>query len=179
MDSRKLLKKVAMLKTQKKSVNGFTVVELLIALAITAMLLGAVAAAFNASVINYQENEDIFKAMNKARQSLFRITTQLRTAAGVDPNAPANECTLLTSDGNDITYRYNSSEKKLYLDMDSQAYLLCDNVSTMTFEKITGVNADGDTYVKNVQILMTVISGNITKTISAAAVIRRNVDEYL
>ena len=165
-----------MSKIRDKFVKGFTIIELLISLIITAMLLTAVAVAFNASVINYRENEDIFKTINSARQALFRITTQLRTAAGVDPNVPANECALITSGGDDITYRYNSSESKLYLDMDSQAYLLCDNVSAMTFEKITG--GDG-AYVKSVLISMTVVSGNIQKTISAASVIRRNVDEYL
>ena len=39
--------------------RGFTLVELLLALAITGILLAAVAVAFNASVINYSENEDI------------------------------------------------------------------------------------------------------------------------
>ena len=37
--------------------RGFTIVELLLALAIGAMLLVAVAVAFNASAMNYQENE--------------------------------------------------------------------------------------------------------------------------
>ena len=108
-----------MSKTRNKAVNGFTVIELLIALAITAMLLGAVAVAFNASIINYQENEDIFKTVNSARQALFRITTQLRTAEAVDPNSPANECALITSGGDNITYRYDGSDSRLYLDMNN------------------------------------------------------------
>ena len=47
-----------------KFIAGFAIVELLLALAITGVLLVAVAVAFNASIINYQENEDIFKILN-------------------------------------------------------------------------------------------------------------------
>jgi prepilin-type N-terminal cleavage/methylation domain-containing protein len=100
---------------QEKSDRAFTIVEMLLALAITALLLAAVTTAFNASLTNYQQNEDIFKTINKARQALFRITTQLRTASAVEPNAPANECSLITADSNDITYRYDGADNKLYL----------------------------------------------------------------
>ena len=98
-----------------RNINGFGIVELLIALAITALLLAAVAVAFNASIMNYCENEDIFKAVNSARQALYRVTTQLRTATAVDPCSPINECTFITAGGEDITYRYDSGDSKLYL----------------------------------------------------------------
>ena len=156
---------------------GFTVVELLIALAIAAMLLAAVAVAFNASIINFRENEEIFRTVNSTRQALFRITTQLRTADAVDPNAPANECNLITADGADITYRYDAGDGKLYLvtndDPSDQDYVLCDNVTAMTFAK-DAVVEDEQIKVKKVQISMTVASGNLQRTVSTAAVIRRN-----
>jgi len=40
--------------------RGFTIVECLIGLAISAVLLTAVAVAFNASVVNYGENQDMY-----------------------------------------------------------------------------------------------------------------------
>lgn len=157
--------------------GGFALAELLVGLAITAVLLTAVAVAFNAAAINYRENEGIFKAINSARQALFRITAQLRTAAAVDPNAPVNECAMITSGGQDITYRYNDATKKLYLvtndDMTDSDYLLCENVTAMTFTK-TAVTEDGQTKVKSVQISMTVTSGGAQKKVSAAAVVRKN-----
>ena len=76
-----------MLNRQGKIVRGFSIVEMLLALAMTALLLVAVAVAFNSSVMNYQENENIFKAVNSARQAMFRITTQVRTANAVDPSS--------------------------------------------------------------------------------------------
>jgi prepilin-type N-terminal cleavage/methylation domain-containing protein len=164
----------------KKYKTGFTIAELLIALAISGMLLAAVAVAINASAKNYQENEDIFKAINSARQALFRITSQLRIANAVDPNnALSNECTMITAAGENITYRYDSSDSKLYLitndDLSDSDYVLCDNVTAMTCTKVTEV-VDAIIVVKYVQISLTVASDGIQKTISAAATIRKNLN---
>jgi Tfp pilus assembly protein FimT len=157
--------------------SALTIAEMLIALAITAILLAAVAVAFNASVVSYRVNEDTFKAINSARQALSRITTQLRTATAVDPNAASNECSMITAEGDDITYQYNSTDNRLYLitndDLTDSDYVLCDNVTTMTFTKDTAIR-DTVVYVKSVQMSITVQSGGLQKTLVAAAVIRRN-----
>ncbi len=159
-----------------KFTAGFTIAELLIALAITALLLAAVAVAFNASLTNYRDNESIFKTINTARQALFRITSQIRTGL-VDPNDISNEsrCTLLCPDNSEITYRYDSDEKKLYLHEHSTGndYVLCENVTAMTFKK-NNSTPSGD--VKSVQISMTVQNGNVQQTVSAAAVVRKIVN---
>jgi len=158
-----------------KSTAAFTIAELLIALAITGILLAAVAVAFNAAAINCRENENIFKTINNARQALFRITTQIRTGL-VDPNDISNtdRCTLLCADGSQVTYRYDSTNNTLYLRDDSTGtdYVLCKNVTAMTFKKDN--TATGD--VKSVQISMTVQSGNRQRTVSAAAVVRKNLN---
>jgi len=153
--------------------TGFTIVELLLALAIASILLATVATAFNASIINYRQNEDMFKVINSARQALFRITSQLRTADAVEPSSPVNECTLITAAGDDITYQYNNGDNKLYLidNLSGSNYVLCDNVTAMTFTKTP---TDDGTDCKSVQISITVARGNVERKISAAAAIRRN-----
>ena len=157
---------------------GFTLVELLLVLAISGMLLAAVALAFNASVINYRENESIFKTVNNARQALSRVTSQLRTGYWVDPNAPSNECSFFTADGQVISYEYRSADNKLYLitNSDGQEYVLCENVTAMSF--IKNPTDDGD--CKSVQVSMTVQHGNPgalrQRTFSAAVVIRKNLE---
>jgi prepilin-type N-terminal cleavage/methylation domain-containing protein len=163
-----------MLIATHKRIAGFTIVELLIALAITAILLAAVAVALNASVTNYKANEHLFKTINNARQALFRMTTQLRTGWPVEPNTPNNECSFFTADGRDITYQYRNADNKLYLitNNDGNEYVLCDNVTSASFIKTP--TADGSN-VKSVQISMTVQSGPIRRTISAAAAIRKNI----
>jgi len=164
-------------KRDTKYESGFTIVELLVALAIASILLATVATAFNASIINYRQNEEMFKVINSARQSLFRLTSQLRTADAVDPTSPVNECSLITAGGDDITYRYNNASNKLYLitndDLSDPDYVLCDNVTAMTFTKDT-VIVESIEKVRSVQVSITVACGNIERKISAAAVIRRN-----
>jgi prepilin-type N-terminal cleavage/methylation domain-containing protein len=166
-------------KSQIKNRSGFTLVELLLALAISAMLLAAVGVAFNASAMNYQENEKIFKTINNARQALFRMTTQLRTAEAVDPTDPngSNECTLMTPSSENITYRYNSEDNKLYLDTNGNSYVLCENVTAMTFTKNVVFDEEESLYVvKSVQISITVSYDDMERTLAAAAVVRRNLD---
>ena len=148
-------------------------VECLMALVISAMLLTAIAAAFNASLVNYEENEEMFEAVNGARQALARMTSQLRTGSCVDPLAPSNECSFFTSASENLTYEYRAADKKLYLitNSDGNEYLLCDNVSAATFTKTPTTD---NTDCKSVQILLTVRAGDTERTLSAAAVIRKN-----
>lgn len=155
----------------KRYPRGFTIVEMLVALAITAILLTAIAVAFNASIINYNENQKIFKAINMARQALSRITTQVRTGM-VDPNNISDQtrCKVLCADGSTVTYRYESGQHKLYLNTSGVDHLLCDNVTAMTFKKDNGTPT-GD--VKSVQISMTLVSGDVQQTVAAAAVVRK------
>lgn len=153
--------------------RGFTMVELLIGLAISAMLLAAVAAAFNASIVSYVENEQTFWAVNNARQALARMTSQLRTGHTVDPIADSNACSFFTAANEDITYQFRSADQKLYMRKNAtgQEYVLCDDVVAASFTRtITGDGMD----CKSVQISLTVRSGNTRRVLSAAAVIRRN-----
>ncbi len=153
--------------------SGFTVVECLISLAISAMLLTAVAVAFNASLVNFRENEDMFQSINNARQALSRMTSQLRTGHLVDPNAPGTECSFFTATGEDITYEFRSADQKLYLitNSDGSEYMLCDDVTAASFARTP--TADG-LDCKSVLISLTVECGGSTRTLAAAAVIRRN-----
>jgi len=163
---------------RSKSTAGFTVVECLIALAISAVLLTAVAVAFNASVVSYQENEKMYRTMNNARQALTRMTTQLRTGYAVFPGDPSHRCSFHTATNDDITYEFRdasdpSDPNTLWLitNSDSQAYLLCDNVIAATFDRtLTGDGMD----CKSVQISLTVRDGGFERTLSAAAVVRKN-----
>jgi prepilin-type N-terminal cleavage/methylation domain-containing protein len=167
--------------TKHNSPKGFTLVELLISLVIVGMLLAAVAAALSASAVNYRENEQVYRAINNARQALERMTSELRTAgaevggyfAAVEPTAPNNQCKLITALGDDITYEYRSGDNKLYLITNSNGneYVLCDNVTSAVFIKTP---TDDLSDCKSVRISLTVQSGDHESTLSAAAVIRKN-----
>ena len=157
-----------------RSKVGFTLVEILIAMALLAMLMAAVGVAVHASAVNYKANESIFKAMNTARQAMTRITSDLRTADAILGTDPPNQCSMFTADGRNITYRFNNTDSTLYLDINPSAgsYVLCRNVTAMTF---TRTPPTGDP-VRNVRILMTVEVGGVSQTVASAAVIRRNME---
>ncbi len=147
------------------------------------MLLAAVATAFNASVISYGENEDMFWTINNARQAMARMTSEFRTAGYVDANgvvygvphlsSPGPSCTMYMPDGAIIRFEFRSTDNKLYLvkgnTSTSPQYVLCEGVTGATFTTTSknGVDATG------VQILLTVRSGDTNRTLSGAAVIRR------
>ncbi len=156
---------------------GFTIVEILMVLMILGMLLAALAAAFSASITNFRINEDAFKVTNSARQALARITTELRTASAVAVSEPSSQCSLVTSDIRVITYKFDSTDNTLYLvtldDLTDDDYILCKNVTAMTFVKAADPADAG--VIRNVQISMTVSANNFTKSISTAAVLRRNI----
>jgi prepilin-type N-terminal cleavage/methylation domain-containing protein len=159
----------------QKTRRGFTIAELLISLMILGLLMTGLAVAFNASVLNYHTNKDLFEAMNSGRQALLRITNDLRSAI-VNHDEPANQCSMVTSDGRDITYRYDSSQGTLFLDVNSGAnagtYALCNNVTSMSFQRAT--RTDDITAVRNVRILMTVTVGETSQNLAAGAVVRKN-----
>ncbi len=124
--------------TNHTCVRGFTIVECLLALAISAVLLAAVAVAFDASVTNYRENEDMFWTMNNARQALTRMTSELRDG----PCGPADvrraiSAVSLRRPTRIVTYNWQSDQKACMSTMNAtgQSYKLCDNVTAATFTK--------------------------------------------
>jgi len=170
--------------------RGFTLVECLIGLAISAVLLAAVAVAFNASVTSYVDNEDLFWTVNSARGALARMTSQIRNAGypfevspgvfrimAVDANEPSHRCRFWTADDHDFTFEFRAADGRLYLiDNDTEGeYVLCENVTAASFTK-TPMDPGPDGWIdsKSVQILLTINKGGAPRTLSAAAVVRRN-----
>lgn len=91
--------------------RGFTIAELLVGLAIMAILLAALATAFDVTFMNHAENRKIAEAMQVSRTVTDRISRQARTADNVtvtdtDPNDLSNACVLTIdspADGSGLT----------------------------------------------------------------------------
>lgn len=168
------------MKNRCQSRWGFTLAEVLISMVILAVLLTAVAAAFDASMKNYKDNEAISKTMNAARAALLRITNDIRTAHGVRVTEHT-KCEIdTTRDEEAVTYRYRYDAEKgiLYLDDYSsgteKSYVLCEHVTEMKF---FGAAMPGrPNQVRNVRITMTITDEgtNLSRKLAAAAVVRRN-----
>ncbi|MCH8215446.1 MAG: prepilin-type N-terminal cleavage/methylation domain-containing protein [Planctomycetes bacterium] len=159
--------------------SGFTLVEVLMSLAISAVILSAVALAFNASAVTYQKNQELHAAVNNGRQALLRMMAQLRTGFSVDPNAPANKCNFFAVTGpnsvEDLTYEFRTSDNTLYLITNSNAkeYVLCTGVQSLTFDRLLTADASD---CRGVAVTMTVQSGDQQETLSSAVAIRRNLE---
>ncbi len=158
---------------QQNKKCGFTIAEMLVALAVMALLLTAVAVALNASAINYNDNKDIFNAINMGRQAMLRMTNQLRTAQQVPDTVaetnPTIQCSFTPADSNQVCrFRYDGTVKKVYLDSDGHSYTLCDNVTAMAFNRSPSTGT-----VKRVQMSMTVTVGGTSQVIAGAAVLRK------
>lgn len=167
-----------MASKKSRSRFGFTLVEVMLSLIIMGIMLAAAAVAIHAAALNFTVNEDLTRAMNTARQSLLRITTDLRTAQfvgvlGID-DPDNSQCSMITSGGDDITYRYDSGNSTLYLveNLTGTEYVLCENVAAITFDR---ASVPGDpSAIRNVQISITVTINDISQTLATAAVVRRS-----
>jgi prepilin-type N-terminal cleavage/methylation domain-containing protein len=171
----------------KQNKTAFTLVEVLLSMVILGVLMAAVAFAFDASVTNYKVNEGISRAANTGRQTLLRITNDVRTAQavgllgvpGIGNDSHPSRLTLMTADGKNVTYRFDLAAKTLYLitndDTTDADYVLCRNVTAMTFYRST-VPDSAPVAIRNVRIVMTIVDADsgVTQTLAAAAVVRRN-----
>ena len=156
-------------KKISRQVAGFTIAEVLVCLAIFALILTAVATAFSAAGNNYNQNRDMSDAMNTARLALTRMTTEMRSAKAIADDDPAGQCSIITSNSEDVVFRYNSGDKKLYIDKNGNSYTLCENVENLTFTPHTDAHGN----VKSVEMSITVKPGARSETMSSAVVLRK------
>jgi prepilin-type N-terminal cleavage/methylation domain-containing protein len=145
--------------------HAFTIAEMLVALAVMGILLTAVAIAFNASAINYNENHDMFNALNSGRQAMMRMTSQLRTA---DVVYPVSSSKVGFKSGSTIL-AFKLVGDTLYLESSADVdRTLCKNVSAINFSATA----------KSVQMLMTIEiiredGHKHSQTITSAVVLRK------
>jgi len=150
----------------------------MISITILGFILVSIAIAINASIANYEANDDIATAGNRASSTLSRITADLRTATAVSVSEPTTQCTMINAAGSDITYSYNASDDTIYLITNDSStdddYVLCENVTAVTITKTTAFDDLMVEYVRSVQITIAITVGSYTNTSSAAVVIRKN-----
>src|SRR5262245_48147283 len=88
--------------------RGLGMVEALISLAIAAMLLTAVAAAFRSAGDAIDNNDECSKATQAGRVAMARMLTQIRRGTPAT-DSTSSSLHLLDDTGLDLNYAYNSS----------------------------------------------------------------------
>ncbi len=128
-----------MLKRQTSRVRrrpGLSMVEALVSLAISALLLTAVAAAFSASSSAIENNDQFFRATQAGRISLAHMITEIRRCTSLA--VYSDHIDLTTDDDVDYTFKYDSASQRLLLIANDQQghpqYALAENVTSVTFD---------------------------------------------
>jgi prepilin-type N-terminal cleavage/methylation domain-containing protein len=163
--------------------RGFTVVELLLALVILAILLTSAALAIHASMQSYTENDKIAAATQTGRSVLERITREVRTAAAVNSETPASELQLIPpADGSGLQeIRYEHAGDTLYyhrtVNGTTTTYVLIggqdDDVKVHSFS-VTVDEWEGRDCTKNVTVWLEVEVDDHRLALRASASPRRN-----
>jgi len=172
--------------------QGMTLVEVLMALTILALLLTSLATAFHASITNYEDNREISSATQASRAVLNRITDAVRRASAVDLYAGSDRVHIVCPDdslGRTPQYRFihEPSQNRLrfqyYLDgtLTEDQILLGenDNIKVTSFLVTLEQGKDWQGYdcAKSVIVKLGFKAGDKPFTMSASASPRRN-QEY-
>ena len=163
---------------------GFTLAEILIALAIMAGLLTSVAAVVHASMLSYKENDTLTAITQNARSILHRMMREIRTAEAVTTGF--SKVTIIPPhDGSGIQQiEYEFDEDLVFsyrqtIGGHTTSHVLLDKHTdevSLTYLVIQSETetVDGITYTKTVTVTMKLRSGNQDITIRASASPRRN-----
>jgi prepilin-type N-terminal cleavage/methylation domain-containing protein len=173
--------------------GGFTLVEILISLAITATLLAAMAMAFTAAGSAVEVNDHYFRSVQQARTAMDLIITQVRRcqavtspAIGTLPSTASFSSITLTPDstdfsGHSITIAYNNASAgsnpntvTLTDNVTSAVSILASNVVSASFTVMPGTNSAGNAAVAAVALTLTVQIPQENMTLSGSACPRVN-----
>jgi hypothetical protein len=159
--------------------------EVMISLAITSMLLTAIAAAFHSSATMIDNNDQFFRATQSGRVALNQVLTEVRrcdsvqvTSTQIDVIRPAE-----TRPANEKmrSFKYDAANKRVvlfmtYLDNSVSAqYPLAESVVSLApFTYDTGVDANNAACVSRVSVALEVKVGSSDVRLSGSAAPRRS-----
>ena len=166
---------------------GLTLIELMLALAISAVLLTAVAVAMQASMHSYNENEKSAVSIQTFRSILQRMAREVRTADGVDAHTTSRSINPPAGSGvEEIHYEFTNGQLiyRTVEDGNSTSYILVDAnsataagnpwVSDFTVAREAGTDSEGNACTKSVTVRLTLnIDGEVVG-MTATASPRRN-----
>jgi prepilin-type N-terminal cleavage/methylation domain-containing protein len=163
--------------------RGFTVLEVLLAVTLVALLLLSVGVALQASFDSYQENDRIAAATQTARSALGRMSREIRNADAI--NATTNAVTILPPGGggwpDQIEYELSGGTlyyRRTVSGTESEYVLMGsdERVSVQSFEigSQTGQDAEGMPCTKTVTIRLVLNVDGQSYPVATSVSPRRN-----
>lgn len=132
-------------RARRRGPSGLVLVELMIALSISAALLVATAWAVDASIRAYQINQEQSSLIQRARVALYHITTSIRTTdAHVPDSASARSdftsglvvtdtgISMYDLNNQVLTYRYDAINQRLLAITGGQTYTMAEGVTAFS-----------------------------------------------
>jgi prepilin-type N-terminal cleavage/methylation domain-containing protein len=162
---------------------GFTLMEMMIALTMIAILLVSVATAIHASFYSFSENEKISAMTQTARTVLMRMCRDIRNADSVD--ATTTSVTILPPAEDNVTSIVYSFEdgtlyyKKTPTGGTMTSYVLLAStealhVQSFSVSTVMGLDSQGVNCIKSISVALCLAQGNERFTVTASADPRRN-----
>ncbi len=116
--------------------RGMTLIEILLAIVLMAILLTATAVTFDAAFKSYKVNNDLARTSTVSRNAVYQMCSVIRTAANspdtalILVNADGTSCCLVDSLGRDVIYAYDAVNKTLKVNIDSSDtwYIMARNI---------------------------------------------------
>jgi prepilin-type N-terminal cleavage/methylation domain-containing protein len=167
--------------------RGLSLVEVMISLAITSMLLTAIAAAFQSSSQVIENNDQFFRATQSARVAINQMLTEVRRCDSIDDAHIST--TLLpilrpaeTRPAHEIMryYKYDAANQRIviYFQYDdgtfSGEYPLAENIQNFPFTWDMGKDANNADCVSRVSIALDVKVSKNDILLSGSAAPRRS-----
>jgi len=173
---------------RRRATGAFSVVEVLLSVTILAVLVSSMAVAFQASLRNCEENDQIASATQTGRSILNRVTTQIRGAQAIDLDVSYGELVILMptvgSDQRQVRYSFDADNQVLNYEeringvLTEQQVLLGNgqDVQVVNFHATIQIGKDwqGVTCAKSVMAFLTFQQDGRQTSVSASASPRRN-----
>jgi prepilin-type N-terminal cleavage/methylation domain-containing protein len=160
--------------------RGFTLVEVLLSLAVLAVLLAAVATAVYSSIQSNDQNQQMTAASQTARLLLERMMTQVRSAKAVD----STTLRLTITDPQDVVREYELSGGALLLRLRRPGQTVTTEqmlsstgsvrLSTFSVLRESPAGYPEPEHTRSVTIRMVIKTPDTTLPLTASAAVRRN-----
>lgn len=167
----------------RKHRSGFTLVELLLALTIMAMVMASLALAMHASFTNIQSNDRMAMVSEVARAVLTRMSREIRSAEAIDASDPQRLIILPPAESGVTQIEYYYESGTLYHRQTGASGTTTtpliypeEDVSPTSFllDPQQGTNWNGDPCTVRVDIELTIEIDSQQRTFTVSAGPRRN-----
>jgi len=171
------------MKKDVKLLAAFTIIEVLLSLAILAILLSAVALSMQGGVECFDENEEISQLIQTSQVVLNRMMSEIRTAQAVDTDTHWIGIIPPENDDGITNIEYELVDGVLYYrqtingEQTSQELISSDDVAkvvSFTVSRETAIGEDDLIYTKSVTATLKLQAGDNRFTITTSACPRRN-----